>query len=124
MCGFAGWFDSSRASTSDHLRSVVLEMNDALRHRGPDSAGQWVSSELSLAIGHRRLAIIDLSAAGHQPMQTPDGRFVLSYNGEIYNHATVREELAALGWTFRGHSDTETLLYSIATWGVRAGMQR
>src|SRR5678816_3740138 len=120
MCGFAGWFDSSRSVGHDCLRSVALEMNDALRHRGPDSAGDWVSSDLSLAIGHRRLAILDLSPAGHQPMLTPDDRFVLSYNGEIYNHATVREELSTHGWTFRGHSDTETLLYAIATWGVRA----
>src|SRR3954469_9526931 len=124
MCGFAGWFDSSRSTGYDRLRSVALKMNDSLRHRGPDSSGEWVSSDLSLAIGHRRLAIVDLSPAGHQPMLTPDGRFVLSYNGEIYNHATVREQLSALGWSFRGHSDTETLLYAIATWGVAAAIQR
>jgi asparagine synthase (glutamine-hydrolysing) len=124
MCGFAGWFDSSRSTAHDRLRSVALKMNDALRHRGPDSSGDWISADLSLAIGHRRLAILDLSPAGHQPMCTPDGRFVLSYNGEIYNHASVREELSALGWTFRGHSDTETLLYAIATWGVSAAIQR
>jgi asparagine synthase (glutamine-hydrolysing) len=124
MCGFAGWFDSSRSAPHDRLRSVVALMNDTLRHRGPDSSGDWVSSDLSLAMGHRRLAIVDLSPAGHQPMSTPDGRFVLSYNGEIYNHAVVREELSAMGWGFRGHSDTETLLYGIAAWGVRAALQR
>jgi asparagine synthase (glutamine-hydrolysing) len=124
MCGFAGWFDSSHSCAPDRLLSVVQKMNDALRHRGPDSSGTWVSSDLSLAIGHRRLSILDLSPAGHQPMLTPEGRFVLSYNGEIYNHATVREELSAQGWTFRGHSDTETLLYAIATWGVSAAIQR
>jgi asparagine synthase (glutamine-hydrolysing) len=124
MCGFAGWFDSSRSTPRDRLRSVVALMNDTLRHRGPDSSGDWVAAELSLAIGHRRLAILDLTPAGHQPMLTPDGRFVLSFNGEIYNHATVREELSALGWTFRGHSDTETLLYAIASWGATAALQR
>src|ERR1041385_2049639 len=124
MCGFAGWFDSSRSSAHDHLRSVALKMNGALGDRGPDRSGDWVSADLSLAIGHRRLAILDLTPAGHQPMLTPDGRFVLSYNGEIYNHLTVREELSVHGWNFRGHSDTETLLYAIATWGVSAAIQR
>src|ERR1041385_8448950 len=124
MCGFAGWFDSSRSSAHDRLRSVALKMNDALRHRGPDSSGDWVSADLSLAIGHRRLAILDLTPAGHQPMLTPDGRFVLSYNGEIFNHLTVREELSGLGWNFRGHTNCRTPRYAIATWGVSAAIRR
>lgn len=91
-------------------------MRDRLSHRGPDGAGLWEGP--GAAIGHRRLAVVDLSAAAAQPMTTSDGRFVLSYNGELYNDAEVRKNLAACGVSFRTASDTETMLQVLATWGV------
>ncbi len=99
-------------------------MADALRHRGPDGAGTWADPSQGLALGHRRLAIIDLSAAGRQPMHSRDGRYVVSYNGEVYNHMELRAELTAAGHTFVGNSDTETIVEAIAAWGVRATAKR
>jgi len=103
-------------------------MAGALAHRGPDDQGCWVDSEIGVGLGHRRLSIVDLSPHGHQPMQSADGRFVLTYNGEIYNHAELRAELDSArmapddGW--RGHSDTETLLQAISTWGLERTLNR
>jgi len=101
-------------------------MADRIRHRGPDDDGVWCDAETGYAVAHRRLAILDLSAAGHQPMHSADGRWVLAYNGEIYNHLELRkqlqEERAAIEW--RGHSDTETLLGCISAWGVEAALKR
>ena len=98
----------------------------AIRHRGPDDAGAWVDAEAGIALGHRRLSIIDLSPAGHQPMLSSCGRFVLAFNGEIYNHLVLRSELEKSGVSpvWRGHSDTETLLAGFAAWGVEATLQR
>ncbi len=97
---------------------------DSLSHRGPDSAGLWIDAERGVCLGHRRLSVIDLSAEGRQPMISADGRWVLSYNGEIYNHAELRELLVSLGRTFRGSSDTEVLLESIAQWGLRETLRK
>ena len=115
MCGIAGLlhFDGRPA---DPL--LVQRMGEAVRHRGPDGEGLFVDGPVGLA--HRRLAIIDLSPAGHQPMATADGRFVLSYNGEIYNFKELRIELQALGCQFRSCSDSEVVLYALAEWGVEA----
>ncbi len=96
-------------------------MRDAVRHRGPDDEGEWVDLSAGVALGHRRLSIVDLSAAGHQPMMSPSGRFVLVFNGEIYNHLELRESLAD---SWRGHSDTETLLAGIESWGLEATLRR
>ena len=93
-------------------------MADAVAHRGPDGEGVYVDHGLGLA--HRRLAIIDLSPAGHQPMATEDGRFVISYNGEVYNFAELRIELEALGQRFRSRTDTEVVLKALALWGEKA----
>lgn len=115
MCGIAGMihFDGKPASP------VVLRgMTDAIAHRGPDGEGFFVDG--FVGIGHRRLAIIDLSPAGHQPMLTADGRYVLSYNGEIYNYQELRLRLEALGRTFRSRTDSEVLLYALAEWGNAA----
>ncbi|MBL0768206.1 asparagine synthase (glutamine-hydrolyzing) [Sphingopyxis sp. XHP0097] len=122
MCGFAGFLD--RAGFADG-EAVLRRMADTLVHRGPDSDGYWVDGEAGIALAHRRLAIMDLSPAGHQPMASHDGRFVLSYNGEIYNHLDLRRELEAngqIGW--RGHSDTETLLQGFSAWGVPGTLDR
>ena len=99
-------------------------MTATLRHRGPDSSGTWIDAEAGLALGHTRLAILDLTDAGHQPMVSEDGRWVLVYNGEIYNHGDLRDELDARGVRFRGHSDTEVLLAAVATWGVEEAVPR
>jgi len=115
MCGIAGVinFDGSPVS------SVILKkMTDAIAHRGPDGEGQWI--EGNVGIGHRRLAIIDLSPAGHQPMVSADHRYVLSYNGEIYNYRELRADLEAEGVWFRSNTDSEVVLYALAKWGADA----
>jgi asparagine synthase (glutamine-hydrolysing) len=99
-------------------------MADTLTHRGPDDRGVWVDATPGVGLGFRRLSIVDLSPAGHQPMQSRDGRFVLVFNGEIYDHVALRTELEASGTRFRGRSDTEVLLEAIATWGVARTLKR
>lgn len=115
MCGVAGIMNFDRAPASARR---VEAMTDVLIHRGPDDEGHFVDGPC--ALGHRRLSIIDLSSAGHQPMATPDGRFVISYNGELYNFRELRAELETLGWRFRSATDTEVMLYSLAQWGKAA----
>ncbi len=97
-------------------------MADTLIHRGPDDGGYWCDSEQRIGLGHRRLAIVDLSPAGHQPMVSASGRYVIAFNGEIYNHVGIREELERGAW--RGHSDTETLLAGIEAWGLEATLKK
>lgn len=122
MCGFTGFLDRSGFSDGDAL---LRRMADTIAHRGPDSDGYWVDGEAGVALAHRRLAIIDLSPAGHQPMLSHDGRFVLTYNGEIYNHIDLRRELDERGANaWRGHSDTETLLQGFSVWGVPGTLER
>jgi asparagine synthase (glutamine-hydrolysing) len=99
-------------------------MGRTLQHRGPDDSGVWSDAEAGVGLAHRRLSIVDLSAAGHQPMSSPDRRFTLSYNGEIYNFAALRQELEARGHGFQGHSDTEVMLAAFAEWGVEAAVKR
>jgi asparagine synthase (glutamine-hydrolysing) len=115
MCGIAGIFNVNGEPVSP---VILKKMTDAIAHRGPDGDGQFV--EGCVGLGHRRLAIIDLSPAGHQPMSTADGRFVLSYNGEVYNFNELRIELEALGYQFRSRTDTEVLLYAYAEWGEKS----
>lgn len=121
MCGIAGLVDLEQRSGADELQAIAARMADTLRHRGPDGQGVWIDAEAGVALGHRRLAIIDLSPAGAQPMSSSCGRFVLSYNGEIYNAPELRKELEAVGRKFRGHSDTEIIVEGCAVWGVRLG---
>ena len=105
---------------------MLTAMAGRLRHRGPDDDGVWIDDSGQAGFGHRRLSIIDLSPAGHQPMRSADGRYVLSYNGEIYNHSEIRREIEAQfgPQQWRGHSDTETLLEAIARWGLEAALTR
>ena len=115
MCGIAGLIHLDGAPASP----VALKtMTDAIIHRGPDGEGQWIDG--NVGIGHRRLSIIDLSAAGHQPMLSADGRYVLSYNGELYNFQELRAELEAKGYQFRSRTDSEVVLYALAEWGAKA----
>ena len=99
-------------------------MTDTLVHRGPDAGDVWLDPEAGLALGHRRLSIIDLSPAGAQPMVSSCGRFVISYNGEVYNADELRSELEAAGRRFRGYSDTEAIVEGAAVWGVEATVKR
>ncbi|QIL02425.1 asparagine synthase (glutamine-hydrolyzing) [Sphingomonas sinipercae] len=115
MCGIAGLIHLDGAPVSP---AVLQRMTDAIAHRGPDGEGHWI--EGNVGIGHRRLAIIDLSPAGHQPMVTADHRYVLTYNGEIYNFRELKAELEAKGYWFRSRTDSEVLLYALAEWGAKA----
>ena len=112
MCGVVGIFHLDGAPASPVL---LRRMMETVAHRGPDGEGLYIDN--SFGLGHRRLAIIDLSAAGHQPMATPDGRYVLSYNGEVYNFRELRIELEAAGYRFRSNTDTEVVLHAYAAWG-------
>ena len=105
MCGIAGILNFNQRSV---MHSHIKNMTDALSHRGPDGEGQWIDK--NIGFGHRRLAIIDLSSAGHQPMQTKDGRYILTYNGEVYNFKKLRSELEFLGYKFYSNTDSEVIL--------------
>src|SRR6266702_1600690 len=111
MCGIVGAWN--RAAD---LKSAVVRARDLLSHRGPDDRGLWSDPAAGVVFGHNRLAILDLSAAGHQPMASPCGRYQIIFNGEIYNHLELRAQLGEQEW--RGHSDTETLLACIRAWGI------
>lgn len=121
MCGIAG-----AVSARPIDPRTATAMRDMLVHRGPDDSGAWFSDDCRIALLHRRLSIVELSALGHQPMESAGGRFVLVYNGEIYDHLAIRGELDASGVApaWRGHSDTETLLAAIEAWGVRRALER
>ncbi len=125
MCGITGFIDTSRQTTRDALRVRVSRMTDTLRHRGPDDSGSWVDQETGVAFGHRRLSIIDLSPEGHQPMLSSCGRYVIVFNGEIYNFHEIRKMLDdSNGDTkWRGHSDTEVMLEAIRQWGLEQAIQ-
>jgi asparagine synthase (glutamine-hydrolysing) len=122
MCGINGFYSKS----SSTFNNVILKMNLAISHRGPDSNGVWTDKNSGIVLGHQRLSIIDLSKAGSQPMQSNSGRFILTYNGEIYNHLEIRQELeehnSYIKW--RGNSDTETLLEAIDCWGVEITLKK
>ncbi len=121
MCGIAGFVDPSMR----HAGQIVKRMAEAISHRGPDDEGQWCDPGSGLALGHRRLSILDLSAAGHQPMHSSSGRYVMVYNGEIYNHREIRDEIeqrATVSW--RGHSDTEVMLEAFEAWGAAPAVKR
>jgi hypothetical protein len=124
MCGIAGFISGRSQSSAGHFSNIAGSMGGSLQHRGPDDHGTWIDTEAGVVLVHRRLAIIDLSSAGHQPMVSADGRYVISYNGEIYNHEEIRPSLLTRGCTFRGHSDTEVMLESFSAFGLDATLPR
>ena len=139
MCGIVGFLFSPSVASA-HLEQLLLKMNTSLTHRGPDDQGRWIDFDAGVALGHRRLSIVDLSSAGQQPMRSPSGRYVIVFNGEIYNHLDIRHELentkqgssqdrlnpgqTATAGSYRGSSDTESLLTAIDAWGLRKALER
>jgi asparagine synthase (glutamine-hydrolysing) len=123
MCGFSGFL--YRDNFPAHAQSILNAMGKAIANRGPDSQDVWFDAETGIGLSHRRLAIVDLSPAGHQPMKSATGRYVIAFNGEIYNHLTIRAELDQLSARqWRGHSDTETLLAGIEAWGLKKTLEK
>lgn len=124
MCGISGFFSPAKSRAAHEMHSIVSTMTDAIVLRGPDDAGAWVDAERGIALGHRRLSILDLSPLGHQPMTSADGRFVIVFNGEVYNFQELRADLETHGHTWRGHSDTEIMLAAFCQWGVVEAAKR
>ena len=136
MCGLAGLLSESTGNSLASLEGSCRRMTDTLVHRGPDSSGIWIDEHAGLALGHRRLAIVDLSLEGNQPMISPSGRYVITFNGEIYNFMEMRGEIASPvslstfsvgdkdGYVWRGRSDTEVMLAAIECWGLYRALQR
>ncbi len=124
MCGIAGFLDLEVGQSEEVLRHITAEMGQSLRHRGPDDRGAWVDVSAGVGFAHRRLSILDLSAAGHQPMVSPTGRYVITYNGEVYNYLELRKQLQMEdpSLRFSGHSDTEVLLACIDRWGIETSL--
>lgn len=123
MCGIAGLLDPESSSSADRLGALASTMASALEHRGPDDRGVWVDADAGVALGHRRLAVIDLGPGGAQPMTSSGGRWVLAYNGEIYNHRDLRHRLERAGTRLRGESDTEVLVAAVERWGVDQALE-
>ena len=121
MCGIAGFW---RGKGEFDGEQVLESMITCLKHRGPDDAGRWLDEDTGVGLGHRRLSIIDVSPLGHQPMESASGRYIVVFNGELYNFVPVRDELRSLGHSFRGGSDTEVLLAAIEEWGVLSAVRR
>src|SRR6185436_667476 len=122
MCGICGIWDPSDSGGA--VLEALPKMTSAIRHRGPDDDGAWSEPASGVALGHRRLSIIDLSCEGHQPMTSVDGRYTTVFNGEIYNYLDIRRELTELGYTFRGTSDTEVMLSAAVQWGVEETLKK
>src|SRR3954451_16382958 len=124
MCGLAGVLDTSLRSTREGLLEAADRMAAAVAHRGPDAAGHWCDPRHGIALAHRRLAILDLTEAADQPMLSPEGRFALVFNGEIYNFHELRALLEKQRVAFRGSGDTEVLLAAISAWGLPRALDR
>jgi len=123
VCGIAGLFDPGRVTGPEALDRQVVAMTATLAHRGPDAAGSWSDPDHGVALGYRRLAVVGLGPEGAQPMGSPDGRWVVTYNGEVYNHRVLRRRLQGEGMAFRGGSDTEVLVGAVARWGLEAALE-
>lgn len=123
MCGLAGFVLEERQPISDPC-STLMRMGDAIRYRGPDDQGCWFDGSVGVGFAHRRLSIVDLSPNGHQPMTSSSGRYVIAYNGEVYNFRALRQELELHHINWRGHSDTEVILEAIEVWGLERAVKR
>ncbi len=126
MCGLTGFFEEADNRNPDVMQGIVREMATTLTLRGPDDSGEWVDANAGIALGFRRLAIVDLTPAGHQPMESASGRFMMVFNGEVYNFQEIRAELESSGNApaWRGHSDTEVMLAAFEAWGIEASVKK
>jgi len=124
MCGISGFIDILKQTKKEELESIVSLMSGSLQHRGPDDAGIWIDEKAGIALGHRRLSVLDISPEGHQPMVSENGRYVISFNGEIYNFKHLRTELSALNHSFLSRSDTEVILAAVTQWGLKEAVER
>ena len=124
MCGITGFWQASPVNCAEEMQGIAQQMSDSLIHRGPDDRGTWIDAEAGIALGHRRLSIVDLSPLGHQPMVSADGRYVMVFNGDIYNFLELRQQLERLGHKFRGNSDTEVMLAGFSEWGIEPSVKR
>lgn len=124
MCGITGFYNLNASQKQDEIYNILHQMTDVIIHRGPDDSGHWCNAESGIALGFRRLAILDLSPTGHQPMESANERYIIAFNGEIYNYATIRQELLKLGHTFKGTSDTEVMLAAISEWGLETATRK
>ncbi|HEX4125479.1 MAG TPA: asparagine synthase (glutamine-hydrolyzing) [Tepidisphaeraceae bacterium] len=123
MCGWAGFWQIAGES-EEALKARASAMAETLRHRGPNDGGAWADPAAGIGLGFRRLSILDLSPAGHQPMVSASGRYVLAFNGEIYNFQLLRAELEKFGHAFRGHSDSEVMLAAFEQWGIQPAVEK
>src|SRR5688572_2478277 len=123
MCGLTGFITGISGRRPD-MQAIARRMNDSLRHRGPDAHDIWLEPDSGLALAHRRLSIIDLSPEGRQPMESFSGRYVIIFNGEIYNYLDLKSDLESKGVKFRGRSDTEVLLASVEVYGLNQTLQK
>ena len=124
MCGITGFWNWTQQFSPEKMQNITQGMSNTLLHRGPDDGGVWFDVEAGIALGHRRLAIVDLSPEGHQPMLSANGRYVIVFNGEIYNFLELRRQLEQLGHRFRGHSDTEVMLACFSQWGLERSVEQ
>ncbi|NMB53712.1 MAG: asparagine synthase (glutamine-hydrolyzing) [Leptolinea sp.] len=124
MCGITGFLDTRREMTDAELKAVVIRMSDAIVHRGPDDSDEWTDASAGVSFGFRRLAIVDLTPTGRQPMISASGRYVMVFNGEIYNYGEMRNELISHGAKFRGTSDSEVMVEAIDAWGLVPSIKR
>lgn len=124
MCGLTGFWDFSARLTRAEIFPLINNMSSQIAHRGPDSSGIWCDEAMGVALGHQRLAIVDSSEAGHQPMLSHSGRFAIAYNGEVYNAEELKKILMAEGCQFKGHSDTEVIVEACEKWGIEMACQR
>ncbi len=123
MCGLTGFWSMEKRPVHE-LEGRARRMAETIRHRGPDDSGTWTDQKAGFALGHRRLSILDLSEEGRQPMVSHDGRYVIAYNGEVYNFKELRKELEKQGHLFQGNSDTEVVVNSLAEWGVEDALKK
>ncbi|MGC1298137.1 MAG: asparagine synthetase B, partial [Alloacidobacterium sp.] len=126
MCGISGFLDLSCGNSASEFRGIAMRMADTLRHRGPNSGGVWTDADAGIALSMRRLAILDLSRAGNQPMESSSGRYIIVFNGEIYNYEDLKSELSKgeQAYSFRGNSDTEAMLAAFEKWGIEQSVIR
>ena len=121
MCGFVGLLT---VEPVNNWQRLLVNMADTLVHRGPDEVGHWYDSKFGVGLAHRRLSVVDLAPTGSQPMESNDGRYVMVYTGEVYNHSQIRRELGINNHFFKGHSDTEAMLSAISTWGLEEALEK